>query len=68
VIDVEFGNGYVPAIYDAIEVKGHSEKVVLEVQQQLGDGVVRTIAMNTVDGLKRGMEVEATDSPIRVPV
>ncbi len=68
VIDVEFGNGYVPAIYDAIEVKGHSEKVVLEVQQQLGDGVVRTISMNTVDGLKRGMEVEATDSPIRVPV
>lgn len=68
VIDVEFGNGYVPSIYDAIEVKWASEKIVLEVQQQLGDGVVRTIAMNPVDWLRRGMEVEATDAPIRVPV
>ncbi len=67
VIDVEFGNGYVPSIYDALEVTSGS-KVVLEVQQQLGDGVVRTIAMNPVDGLKRGMEVTATEYPIRVPV
>lgn len=67
VIDVEFGNGYVPSIYDALEVKGNS-KVVLEVQQQLWDGVVRTIAMNPVEGLKRGMEVTWTEYPIRVPV
>jgi F-type H+-transporting ATPase subunit beta len=68
VIDVQFTGGYVPAVLDALEVQGADDKVVLEVQQQLGDGVVRTIAMNTVDGLKRGMEVAATDSPIRAPV
>ncbi len=67
VIDVEFGNGYVPSIYDALEVAWEN-KVVLEVQQQLGDWVVRTIAMNPVDGLKRGMQVTATEFPIRVPV
>ncbi|MDP2090485.1 MAG: F0F1 ATP synthase subunit beta [Candidatus Gracilibacteria bacterium] len=68
VIDVEFKGGYVPSIYEALEIKGTKERVVLETQQQLGDGVVRTIAMNTVDGLKRGMEVVATQNPIRVPV
>ncbi len=68
VIDVEFDGGYVPSIYEALEIKGHSERVVLETQQQLGDGVVRTIAMNTIDGLKRGMRVEATEAPICVPV
>lgn len=68
VIDVKFEGGYVPAIYDALEIKGSEEKVVLEVQQQLGDGSVRTIAMNNVDGLKRGMEVEASGAPIKVPV
>ena len=68
VIDVEFLDGYVPSIYEALEVKWAEGRVVLETQQQLGDGVVRTIAMNTTDGLKRGMEVEATESPIRVPV
>jgi len=51
-----------------LEVKAFSSRVVLEVQQQLGDSVVRTIAMNPVDGLKRGLEVEATEFPIRVPV
>jgi F-type H+/Na+-transporting ATPase subunit beta len=68
VIDVEFSPGYIPNIYDALQVEGHGSKVVLEVQQQLGDGVVRTIAMNPVDGLKRGMTVTATEAPIRVPV
>jgi F-type H+-transporting ATPase subunit beta len=58
----------VPSIYDALEVKGAEHRVVLEVQQQLGDGVVRTIAMNPVDGLKRGLDVEATEAPIKVPV
>lgn len=68
VIDVEFDGGYVPSIYDALEIQGSKDKVVLEVQQQLGDGVVRTIAMNPIEGLKRGMEVIATEFPIRVPV
>ena len=68
VIDVKFSDGYVPSIYESLEVKGHTEKLVLEVQQQLGDGVVRTIAMNAVDGVKRGLEVEASGSPIQVPV
>jgi len=67
VIDVEFTDGYVPSIYEALEVKSE-ERVVLETQQQLGDWVVRTIAMNTVDGLKRWLEVVATESPIRAPV
>ncbi len=68
VIDVKYEGGYVPSIYDALQIIGSEQKVVLEVQQQLGDGSGRTIAMNNVDGLKRWMEVEATDSPIRVPV
>ncbi len=68
VIDVKFEGWYVPSIYEALEVKWIDSKVVLEVQQQLGDWAVRTIAMNPVDGLKRGLEVEATQNPIRVPV
>lgn len=68
VIDVKFDDGYVPSIYESLEVKGSQDKVVLEVQQQLGDGTVRTIAMNTIDGLKRGMDVEASGAPITVPV
>jgi len=68
VIDVEFTDDYVPAIYEALEIKWADSKVILETQQQLWDNVVRTIAMNTVDGLKRGMEVIALESPIRTPV
>ena len=68
VIDVTFTDGYVPSIYEALEVQGSADKVVLEVQQQLGDGSVRTIAMNPIDGLKRGMDVIATQAPICVPV
>ena len=68
VIDVKFDGDYVPSILEALEVRGHSERVVLEAQQQLWDGVVRTIAMNRTDGLKRGLEVEALGSPISVPV
>ncbi|NDK09275.1 F0F1 ATP synthase subunit beta [Candidatus Gracilibacteria bacterium] len=68
VIDVKFDGGFVPAIYDALEVKGHSSRLVLEVQQQLGDGVVRTISMGSVEGLQRGLEVEATGRAITVPV
>ncbi len=68
VIDVRFDGGYVPSIYDALEVQGHSSRLVLEVQQQLGDGAVRTISMGPVDGLKRGLTVLATSAPISVPV
>lgn len=66
VVDVEFPRGEIPKIYDALRV--HDSDLVLEVQQQLGDGVVRTIAMGTSDGLKRGMEVMNTGAPISVPV
>jgi F-type H+-transporting ATPase subunit beta len=68
VIDVEFNDGYIPEIYEALEVQGAPNKLVLEVQQQLGDGIVRTIAMNPVDGVKRGLAVIATGAPISVPV
>lgn len=67
VIDVEFSDGYIPNIYDALEVQDEN-KIVLEVQQQLGDGVVRTIAMNPVDGIQRGTDVKALETPIMVPV
>ena len=68
VIDVEFTDGYIPAIYDALVVEGAPHKLILEVQQQLGDNVVRTIAMNPVDGVKRGLKVQATGQAITVPV
>ena len=68
VIDVEFKAGYIPGIYEALEVQGAPHKLILEVQQQLGDGSVRTIAMNPVDGVKRGLTVVATEAPISVPV
>ncbi len=68
VIDVKFEGDYVPSIYEALEITGTDNKVVLEVQQQLWDGVVRAIAMNPTDGLKRGMEVVSLEWPISVPV
>src|SRR5579872_7065326 len=66
VVDVEFPHDAVPKIYDALNVQ--SENLVLETQQQLGGGVVRTIAMGTTDGLRRGLEVINTEKPITVPV
>lgn len=68
VIDVEFKDGYIPQIYEALEVQDAPVKLILEVQQQLGDGIVRTIAMNPVEGVKRGLTVVATGAPISVPV
>ena len=65
VVDVEFPRGSVPKIYDALHVDGG---VTLEVQQQIGDGVVRTIAMGSTDGLRRGTAVSNTGAPISVPV
>jgi F-type H+-transporting ATPase subunit beta len=66
VIDVEFPRESVPNIYDALNVTG--AVTVLEVQQQLGDGVVRTIAMGSTEGLKRGLSVENTQNTINVPI
>ena len=66
VIDVEFPKENLPKIYDALTVDENG--LVLEVQQQLGDGVVRTIAMGASEGLKRGVEVTNTEGPISVPV
>lgn len=66
VIDVQFPHEAVPKINDALIVK--ETELTLEVQQQVGDGIVRTIAMGSSDGLKRGMYVENTQNPIQVPV
>lgn len=66
VIDVEFARNQVPEIYDALHVE--EIHLTLEVQQQLGDGVVRTIAMGRSEGLRRGLKVKNTGKPIIVPV
>jgi F-type H+-transporting ATPase subunit beta len=66
VIDVEFPRENVPKVYDALKV--NSTGLTLEVQQQLGDGVVRSIAMGSSDGLARGLEVTNTEHPISIPV
>lgn len=66
VVDVEFQHHDVPRIYDALKVD--EVGLVLEVQQQIGDGVVRTIALGSTDGLRRGLAVTNTGKPIMVPV
>jgi F-type H+-transporting ATPase subunit beta len=66
VIDVEFPRDSVPKVYDALLLEGG--ETTLEVQQQLGDGIVRTIAMGSTEGLKRGLKAENTGKPISVPV
>ncbi len=66
VVDVEFDRKHMPRVYDAL--KQDQIGLTLEVQQQLGDGLVRTIALGSTDGMKRGMRVENTGKPIMVPV
>jgi F-type H+-transporting ATPase subunit beta len=66
VVDVEFPKEAIPSVYDALTLK--DGELVFEVQQQLGDGIVRAIAMGASEGLKRGLEVENTGAPISVPV
>ncbi len=69
VVDVEFPAEQLPKIYDAIEIpREGQDSLVLEVQQHLGDATVRTIAMDTTDGLRRGETVISTGAPISVPV
>ncbi len=73
VVDVEFEEGQLPHIYDALLISNPAiddteDNLVVEVAQHLGNNVVRTIAMDTTDGLVRGMPVKATGKPIAVPV
>src|SRR5690349_23903710 len=66
VVDVEFPRDAVPKVYDALKVQGTA--ITLEVQQQLGDGIVRTIALGSTDGLKRNLIAKNTGKAISVPV
>lgn len=71
VVDVEFPEGHIPELYDALQVKGDGKNrkdLILEVQQQIGGGVVRCIAMGSSDGLCRGLDAVNTGSGIKVPV
>ena len=73
VVDVKFESGHMPNLLNALEVyiekgDGKKEKLVLEVSLEIGDNVVRTIAMSSTDGLNRGAEVVDTGAPITVPV
>ena len=68
VVDVEFPGHAIPKVYDALHVDAEGVETTLEVQQQLGDGVVRTIALGSTDGLQRGLKVDNSGAPISVPV
>src|SRR6187397_3610950 len=68
VIDVEFERASMPHVYDALTLEAENSELTLEVQQQLGDGIVRTIALGSSDGLRRGMMVTNTGDQIQVPV
>jgi F-type H+-transporting ATPase subunit beta len=68
VVDIEFPSGELPQIYDAVEIPVDGGKLVVEVENQLGNDWVRTVAMDATDGLRRGMDAFATGEPIRVPV
>src|SRR2546427_7256918 len=74
VIDIEFPREAMPKIYDALVLEESTQKsfaekgLTFEVEQQLGDGVVRCIALGSSDGLRRGMQVKSTGAPISVPV
>ena len=66
VVDVEFPRNAMPKVFDALKMEG--SELTLEVQQQLGDGIVRTIALGSSEGLRRGMTIQNTGAPIMVPV
>ncbi len=68
VVDVDFPEENLPGIYEALEVQGPVGRIVLEVQQHLGGGLLRTVAMDATEGLARGANVKATGGPIMVPV
>ena len=68
VLDIQFADGELPALLNAIELDNHGKKLIVEVAQHIGDNVVRCVAMSSTDGLSRGAEATDTGSPIRVPV
>ena len=68
VLDIEFENGQLPQIFNALQVKSQESTITCEVQQLLGDNRVRAVAMSSTEGLKRGIEVLDTGAPISVPV
>src|SRR5512135_2025913 len=69
VVDVEFPEGQIPELYEAIQVpRADKEPLILEVEKHLGGGWVRTVAMDATDGLQRGLPAQATGAPILVPV
>nr|YP_010873182.1 ATP synthase CF1 subunit beta [Nemalion vermiculare]WGV34324.1 ATP synthase CF1 subunit beta [Nemalion vermiculare] len=68
VLDIEFANGKLPKVFNALKVNGPNGTITCEVQQLLGDNRVRAVAMSATDGLQRGLEVTDTGSPITVPV
>src|SRR5258707_6704224 len=68
VVDVQFDGSYLPEILNALETKNHDQRLVLEVAQHLGESTVRTVAMDSSEGLVRGQEVSDTGQPISVPV
>src|SRR5499426_4766494 len=67
VVDVQF-DGHLPAILNALETKNQGQRLVLEVAQHLGENSVRTVAMDSTEGLTRGQEVSDTGQPIAIPV
>jgi F-type H+-transporting ATPase subunit beta len=68
VLDIEFSNGQLPKVYNALTIAGKSSTITCEVQQLLGDNKVRAVAMSSTEGLKRGAQVTDTGAPIAVPV
>lgn len=68
VVDVEFPEGHLPDIYNALHVARNGKKIVMEAESYLGDGIVRCLALSSVDGLSRGQEVQDSGAPICVPV
>ena len=69
VVDVKFPAGELPDIFDALEIPQNGDlPMILEVQKHLGNNGVRCVAMDTTDGLQRGLEVHGTGAPIQVPV
>lgn len=68
VIDIKFDSDSLPDLYNAIVIKAGDYELVAEVEQHVGDDIVRTIAMSATEGLKRGMDAVDTGAPISVPV
>ena len=68
VVDIKFEEGELPKLNDAIEIDNHGARLVVEVAQHMGDNVVKCIAMDSTDGLKRGQEAVNTGAPITIPV